>query len=81
MTLHLRSWLGPLAATLALSVVSTPVLAAGWSVRGDAAPVQRKETLWGLPRNDPAIAIGAIAAAAALFVGIAWVAARVGDKS
>lgn len=81
MTLHLRNWLGSLAAVFALMCFATPVLAAAWSLPAAATPAPRKETLWGLPRDDPAIAIGAIIAAMVLFVGIAWIAARVGDKS
>lgn len=80
MTLHIRNWLGSLAAALALWCVATPVLASGWSLTADATPAPRKETLWGLPRDDPAIAIGAIIAALLLFAGIAWIASRVGDK-
>jgi len=80
MIIRLRNWLNPFAAILALSAASTPVLASGWSLHGDAAPVQRSETLWGLPRDDPAIAIGAIVVVCLLIVGIAWVASHIGDR-
>lgn len=49
------------------------------AVLGQSAPT-RRETLWGLPRNDPAIAIGAIVIVLLLIVGIAWIAARIGDR-
>ena len=80
MTLVLRNWVRSLAVLLAVGTAS-PALASGWSLRGDATPVARKETLWGLPRDDPAIAIGAIVFAALVVLAVAWIAARVGDKS
>lgn len=80
MTIRMHTWLRPLAATLALTLASTPVLAAGWSLRGDAAPVQRRESLWGVPRDDPAIAIGALIMVGLFIAAIAWVASRIGDN-
>jgi len=75
---YLRIWLGTLAAALMFG--TSPVAAAIRALPGDV-PSARRETLWGLPRNDPAIAVGAILAALVLFTLIAWIAARVGDKS
>lgn len=69
------------AALLSVGFTAAPALASSWSLRGDSTPNPRRETLWGLPRDDPAIAVGAIAATLILFVLIAWVAARVGDRS
>jgi hypothetical protein len=80
MTIYLRNQLSAFAALLSLCLVSTPVLAAGWGLRGEATLAPRKEMLWGLPRDDPAIAIGAIAIALAIFALVSWIAARVGDK-
>jgi hypothetical protein len=80
MTIRTHNWLRPLAVMLGLALASTPVLASGWSLRGDATPVQRKETLWGVPRDDPAIAIGAMIVVGLFIAAVAWVAARVGDN-
>jgi hypothetical protein len=39
-----------------------------------------RELLWGLPRDDPAIAIGAVIGALALVILFAWIASRIGDE-
>lgn len=75
----MRQLLRLIAALLTLGVTAAPAWA--WSPRADSTPQPRRETLWGLQRDDPAIAIGAIAVALLLFVFVAWIAARVGDKS
>jgi hypothetical protein len=80
MTILLRNWLSSFAALLTLCLASAPAAAAGWGLRADATPAPRKELLWGLPRDDPAIAIGAIVLALGIFVVVAWIAARVGDR-
>ena len=69
------------ASLMALALTASPLFAAAWSLPADAASRPHRETLWGLPRDDPAIAVGAIVAALLLFAFIAWIAARVGDKS
>jgi hypothetical protein len=79
MTLVFRGWIRSVAVLLVLG--SAAPAAAGWSLCGNASPNPRRETLWGLPRDDPAIAIGAVVLAVLIVVAVAWVAARVGDKS
>jgi len=69
-----------LAAALILAGTASSLQAATWTLHADAAPVERKATLWGLPRDDPTIAIGALVLASLIFAAVAWVAARVGDK-
>ena len=73
-----RAW----AVILALGFAMAPLAeATGPTSRTEPTPVARRETLWGLPRDDPAIAVGAIIGGIALLVVFVWVAVRVGDKS
>ena len=73
-----------LAAALALGFASVPAAEASswWSARSEAvASKPRRETLWGVPRDDPAIAVGAIVGGIALLIFFAWIASRIGDKN
>ena len=76
---YFRAW----AVILALGFAMAPAAeATGPTNRTEpAATAQRRETLWGLPRDDPAIAVGAIIGGIALLVLFVWIAVRVGDKS
>ena len=67
-----------LAVVLLLGFASAPAAHASTLI---AQPAPRRETLWGVPRDDPAIAVGAIVGGIALLVLFAWVAVRIGDKS
>jgi hypothetical protein len=82
MRAHLQNVIRALLAALALGVISASAEAsAGWGLIAEASAPARRETLWGLPRNDPAIAVGAILGGIGLLILFAWIAARVGDKS
>jgi hypothetical protein len=70
MRTDLHTWLRVLAVSLGLSVATA---------RAEAAPT--RETLWGLPRQDPAIAVGAIIGGIVVVSIFAWIAARTGDKA
>ena len=75
-------WLRILAVSIALSLAAAPVEAAWRAAQpGVVEASPRRETLWGLPRDDPAIAVGAIVFGVAVLVFFAWIAARTGDKS
>jgi hypothetical protein len=81
MRIH-RDWLRIVAVSVALGLAPAPVEAAWRAVQpGGVEASQRRETLWGLPRDDPAIAMGAIVCGGAVLVFFAWIAARTGDKS
>lgn len=80
MRTNFRSAVRSLAVVLALGFAAAPAADASlWSgTRTEAAP--RRQTLWGLPRDDPAIAFGAIVGGLALLIAFVWIAVRVGDK-
>lgn len=71
------------AVALVFGFATAPAAEAGWRTTESTAATTRTrhETLWGLPRNHPAIAVAAVAGGIALIVFFAWVAARVGDKA
>jgi hypothetical protein len=78
----LRMWLRVLAISFLWAVASPPAAATGpFDREENPPPAARRETLWGLPRDDPAIAVGAIVGGIALLVFFAWIAARIGDKN
>lgn len=83
MRTNVLTWVRALAVSIALGGLMVPAVeATGPTNRTEpAAPAARRETLWGLPRNDPAIAVGAIVGGIALLILFAWVAVRIGDKS
>jgi hypothetical protein len=69
-------------AALMLGFLFTPAAVASGRTAEPTAPARtRRETLWGIPRNDPIIAVVALAGAVALVVAFAWIAARIGDKA
>lgn len=67
MRTNLFNLLRTAAVMLLLGLTASPALAA------------RRELLWGVPRDDPAIAIVAIAGGIAVLVFLAWIAVRIGD--
>ena len=80
MRTQLRNLFWALAVALTVGLATTPTAeASGTSgTRTEATP--RRETLWGLPRDDPAIAVGAIVGGIAILVLFAWIASHVGDE-
>ncbi len=81
MRTHLRKLFWALAVALTVGFATTPSVEASEAsgTRTEATP--RRETLWGLPRDDPAIAVGAIVGGIAILVLFAWIASHVGDES
>jgi len=78
---NLRSWFRVAAAAIVLSAAIVPMAnAEGWISRSEAKPPVHRETLWGLPRDDPALGAVALLGGVALLVFMAWVAARFGDE-
>lgn len=82
MRTNLLTGLRTLAVVFVLGFASVPAAdAGGWAGHTVIAqPAPRRETLWGVPRDDPAIAVGAIVGGIALLVLFAWVAVRIGDE-
>lgn len=73
-----------IAVALLLGFAAAPVADAGWRTTESTATAParaRRETLWGIPRDDPAIAVAAIVGGIALIVLFAWIAVRIGDKA
>jgi hypothetical protein len=82
MRTNLLTLLRALVDALAVGFAAAPAADAGWRTTEPTATARaRRETLWGVPRDDPAIAVGAIVGGLALVILFAWVAARLGDKA
>jgi len=75
------NWFRRFAAALLLGLAIPQAAEAGGTVSPPAAANVTRESRWGLPRDHPAIAIGAIVGGIALLVLFAWLAVRIGDKS
>lgn len=75
----LRNWIRVAAAAIALGIAAPVAHADGWETPADSVR-ERRHTLWGLPRDDPAIGVAALFGGIALLVFLTWVAARFGDE-